>query len=159
MVHLFSPLVTGHVKVAILPRFPISGFTFILGNDLAGGNVFPLPEVITDPISSASACCLNSETSEALSSVFPLCAITRAQAQKMSETVNISDSFLTTLVEGDLSCSVPPNTENKNVKCANETAISPADSELCLNVTKEMLITAQKSDPVSNCVFFLCGSL
>lgn len=64
MVHLFSPLVSGHVKVAVLPRFPISCVTFVLGNDLAGGNVFPLPEVVNDPISLAPACCPISVSSE-----------------------------------------------------------------------------------------------
>lgn len=76
MVHLYSPLVTGHVKVAVLPRFPISGVTFILGNDLAGGNVFPLPEVIRDPISFASARCPTSVTSGSMSSVPGVCGYT-----------------------------------------------------------------------------------
>lgn len=31
MVHLHSPLVTGCVKVAMIPRFPISGVSFIRG--------------------------------------------------------------------------------------------------------------------------------
>lgn len=170
MIHLFSPLVTGHVKLAVLPRFLISGVTFILGNDLAGGNVFPLPEVICGPILFASACCPTSVTSGSMSNVFPVCAITRAQARKMSETVDLSESFLATLNEGEPSLSVIPTIDCENVKCVNETAIFPADSELCLNVTKEMLIVAQKNDPSltvcfssvvaadddrKSCVFFL----
>lgn len=108
MVHLFSP-VSGHVKVAVLPRFPISGVTFILGNDLAGRKVFPLPEVVNDPISLAPACCPTSVSSElSVSNVFPVCAITRAQAGKMGETVNLADSFLATFNEGEHSFSVPP---------------------------------------------------
>ncbi|CAI5695146.1 unnamed protein product [Oreochromis niloticus] len=45
-VFLQSPLVTGYVKVAVRPRLPIAGIFFILGNDFAGGRVFPSPEVM-----------------------------------------------------------------------------------------------------------------
>lgn len=40
MIHLHSPLVSGHVKVAVVPRLLISS---ILGNNLAGGNVSSAP--------------------------------------------------------------------------------------------------------------------
>ena len=50
MIQLHLPLMSGHVKAAVLPRFPISGISFILGDDLAGGNVFPLPEVFNNLI-------------------------------------------------------------------------------------------------------------
>lgn len=101
MVHLFLPHVSGHVKVAVLPRFSISGVSFILGNNLARGKVFPLLEVKNDPISLASACCPTSVSSDlSVPNVFPVCAITRTQARKKSKTVNLSDLFLATLDEG-----------------------------------------------------------
>lgn len=102
MIDLFSPLVSGRVKVAVLPRFPFEGVSFILGNDLAGGKDFPLPEVVNDPISPVSACCPSSVSSIlSVPNVFPLCAITRAQAHKMCETVNLTDSFLGTIDENE----------------------------------------------------------
>ena len=76
MIHLHSPLVSGHVKVAVLPRFPIDGISFILGNDLAGGKVFPLPEVINGPIWVASVCCPTSVSSAvSVPNLFPVCQI------------------------------------------------------------------------------------
>lgn len=84
--HLFLPLVRGHVKITVVPSFLISGVRFILGNDLAGENVFPLPKAISYPISFASACCPTLVTFDGLmSNVFPECAITCAQALKMSD--------------------------------------------------------------------------
>ena len=147
-IHLHSPLVSGLVKVAVLPQFPISGISFILGNDLAGGKVFPLPEVVADPIV-ASVCCLTSASSElSVPNVFPVCAITRAQARKLGDAVDLSKSFMATLDEGEPSSLVSPTTESENVlKCVHESDLFPTDADLSLNVTKEMLIRAQRNDP------------
>lgn len=46
VVHLQSGLVTGPVAVAICPELPVEGVDMILGNDLAGGEVFPTPIVV-----------------------------------------------------------------------------------------------------------------
>ena len=67
MVHLHSPLLTGHVKVDVCPRLLISGVSFILGNDLAGGQVFPPPEVHV-PVSTASA---STPPASSVPNVFP----------------------------------------------------------------------------------------
>ena len=149
MIHLHSPLVSGHVKVAVLPRFPISGISFILGNDLAGGSVFPLPEVIKDPTSVASAGCPTSVPSTVSGpNLFPVCAVTRAQARKLGETVDLSESFMATLGEGEPSFSVSATNECEKVeKCVDESELFPADTDLSLNVTRKMLIDAQRNDP------------
>ena len=133
------------MKVAVLPRFPISGISFILGNDLARGNVFPLPEVITDPSSVASADCPTSVSSAvSMPNLFPVCAVTRAQARKMGD---LCESFMATLGEGEPSFSVSPATECKKLsKCVDESELFPADTDLSLNLTREMLIDAQKKD-------------
>ena len=147
MIHLHSPLVSGLVKVAVLPQFPISGVSFILGNDLAGGKVFPLPEVVADPIV-ASVCCLTSASSDlSVPNVFPVCAITQAQARKLGDAVDLSESFMATLDEGEPSSLVSPTTESENVlKSVHESDLFPTDADLSLNVTKEMLIHAQRND-------------
>lgn len=41
--------------------------------------------------------------------------------------------------------------KGKNVKCADESDIFPNASELCLNVTREILISAQKGPSLSVC--------
>lgn len=68
MVHLNLPLVTGHVKVAMRSHFPISGVSFILGNDLAGGKTFPPPEVVDVPMIAAPEYALS------VPNMFPVCA-------------------------------------------------------------------------------------
>ena len=110
MIQLHLPLMSGHVKAAVLPRFPISGISFILGDDLAGGNVFPLPEVFNNLISVAPACCPASDSVDvSVPNVFPVCAITRAQACKVGKAVDLSESFMATLDEGEPSFSVSPH--------------------------------------------------
>lgn len=56
-VQVTSKLASGKFKIAVRPRLPITGVDFILGNDLARGKVFPLPEVVNNPVSAASDCC------------------------------------------------------------------------------------------------------
>ncbi len=151
MVHLCLPLVTGHVKIAVLPRFPISGVSFILGDDLARGNVIPLPEVVDVPVPVACLC-----PALPVPNVFPECEITHAQARKKVEDEDLFESFMATLDESELLCSVLSASENEKVlTCSKVTDLFPADTELCLNVTREMLITAQKNDP-SVSLFVLC---
>lgn len=71
------------------PKLPIASVDFILGNDLAGGKVFLLPEVISKAVSAAFACRPASFSS--VPSVFPVCAITCAQAHQMDEAAALSD--------------------------------------------------------------------
>lgn len=49
-VHLQSELCTGFVKVGVHECLPVKGVEFILGNDLAGGKVFPVLEVFDNPV-------------------------------------------------------------------------------------------------------------
>ncbi len=80
--------------------------------------------------------------------VFPECAITHAQARKKVEAEDLFESFMATLDESELPCSVLPASENEKVLTCSKV------TELCLNVTTEMLITAQKNDPsVSLCLY------
>ncbi len=63
----------------------------IVGNDLAGGKVLPVPEVIENPLGVISV--LIKEDAEDLT-VFPACVITRAQSRKFPNVLDLSDSFL-----------------------------------------------------------------
>uniref|UniRef100_A0AAY4AYL3 Gypsy retrotransposon integrase-like protein 1 n=1 Tax=Denticeps clupeoides TaxID=299321 RepID=A0AAY4AYL3_9TELE len=65
----------------------MQGIDFILGNDLAGGKVLPLPEVIDNPAVPPSSVVPGYE------SVFPACAVTRAQARRQS-TDELCDTFM-----------------------------------------------------------------
>ncbi|KAK0156645.1 hypothetical protein N1851_000121 [Merluccius polli] len=79
------------VQVAVRDQLPVAGVDLILGNDLAGNKVFPsAPEVTENPTADS---CVTSTAPDA-QSVFPACVVTRAQARKLGEIVDLSDSFL-----------------------------------------------------------------
>lgn len=42
-VYLDSKLASGVFQVAVRHKFPIDGVDFIMGNDIAGGKVYPMP--------------------------------------------------------------------------------------------------------------------
>ena len=70
-VYLKSDLVSGCFKVAVRPQLPMEGFSLLIGNDLAGGKVLPLPEVVSKPLA-------YTDVDSSLSEAFPVCVVTRA---------------------------------------------------------------------------------
>lgn len=120
MVLLQSPLVSGYVKVAVRPRLPIAGVSFILGNDLAGGRVFPSPEVLGIHISAADPASLPL-------GLFSSCAITWAQARKMEGVVDLENSFLAT---ADGGCGLETSEGSESVVRGNDSAMLPIDMNL-----------------------------
>lgn len=106
----------------------MDGVSLILGNDLAGGKVFPSPVVVDTPDLSP-----DSDIAACFPSVFPACAVNCAQTWNWEETVNLSDSFL--------------NSANDSLECtlAIKSQLGPLD--------REHLIAAQRSDQsLSPCV-------
>lgn len=49
-VHIQSRLFTGFFPLAVRSCFPIEGVDFIKGNDIDGGKIYPVPEVVDSPI-------------------------------------------------------------------------------------------------------------
>lgn len=90
-VKLQSDLVTGPVIVGIVDQLPVKGVTFLLGNDLAGGQVSAVPQVTQNPLS------CNMSTDVCCSPVFSACAVTRAMAAKADHDDDVKD------VDGDIS--------------------------------------------------------
>ncbi|RXN37223.1 Isoaspartyl peptidase [Labeo rohita] len=86
-VYLDSDLVTGTVNVGVCEKFPVDEVDVILGNDLAGGKVFPSPIVSTIPV-------CDSQIPLQFPGVFPVCAVTRSQARNYEDLVDLSDTFL-----------------------------------------------------------------
>lgn len=69
-------------------QLPVDGVDFILGNDLAGGHVFPYP-IVSARLDTVSGLATMSPV------LFPACAVTRSQSQKFADdTVDLSNSFL-----------------------------------------------------------------
>lgn len=126
-IYLQTDIVMGNVCVGICPELPVEGMDIILGNNLAGGTVFPPPIVVNHPIT---------DEKNNLSSQFPAvlssCVVTRAQARKFEDVVNISDYFLqSTGMSGKL-----------YVEPASSTCdIAP------LKIGRSQLAAAQKADP------------
>lgn len=65
----------------------------ILGNDLAGGEVFPTPIVVNDPVRSPSVATQSDQLSQ-MPTVFPACVITWAQSHKSKDVVDLSKTFI-----------------------------------------------------------------
>ncbi|KAL0152767.1 hypothetical protein M9458_052490 [Cirrhinus mrigala] len=86
-VYLDSDLVTGTVNVGVCEKLPVDEVDVILGNDLAGGKVFPSPIVSTIPV-------CDSQIPLQFPGVFPVCAVTRSQARNYEDLVDLSDTFL-----------------------------------------------------------------
>ena len=92
-VHVRSSLATGFFSVAVRACLPEEGIDFIMGNDLAGGKVYPTPEVVSMPIPDFE---LNNATKES-PHAFGVSVLTRAQARKQDgQTQYLQLSFLKT---------------------------------------------------------------
>ncbi len=136
-VFLRSGIISGNVELALRAQLPVKDMSLILGNDLAGDKVFCLPEVTETPVATdVDVLC------EEFPDVFGTCVVTRSQAGKFRDTVDLSDSFLCT--------------DNFNgVKKGEDTV----DVEVCalpnvdLPIGKPMLVEAQRTDlTLSHCI-------
>lgn len=125
-------------------RLPVDNVGLILGNDLAGGNVFPCPIVVSKPIVCDFFFFPDLSATHPLA--FPTCAVMRSQSRSFQDVVDLSDSFL----------SVQP----KLVECklsVEDEMVSEHDTQLPVElhsiVGREHLAFAQKLDPsLVNCI-------
>ena len=76
-----SGLVTGPVQVALVDHLPVEGVHMLLGNDIAEGKVAPEPIMVESPTMFDNTAQLSRE----FPSLFPECAVTRAQARLKSK--------------------------------------------------------------------------
>ena len=81
VLYLESPLVTGHVKVAVVKTLPLEGVDFILANDLVRGERNINPVMVSSPVSSYEDCDMN-----CIEDVFPVGVITRSKSKKLDTT-------------------------------------------------------------------------
>ncbi|XP_065149952.1 uncharacterized protein [Paramisgurnus dabryanus] len=134
-IYVQSDLVTGFFTVGVRTGFPIEGIELIIGNDIAGGKVFPVPRVVSNPI-------LESEQDELGKShphIFVASVTTRAQSREKSQEINLSDSLLASIFFDPVSCKV--DKAEKAVDSVGESDLAP------LALTPKALIKAQRSDP------------
>lgn len=80
--YLDSPIYSGEVEVAVTyESHPIPGVHLMLGNDIAGSQVVPSPIVTQTPT-------IPSPEKKEPDDVFPICAVTRAQAFRQKDSSN-----------------------------------------------------------------------
>nr|XP_046272302.1 uncharacterized protein LOC124073826 [Scatophagus argus] len=166
VVYLQSGLVTGSVAVAIRPELPVEGVDMILGNDLAGGEVFPTPIVVNNPVGSRSV--NQGDQASQMTKVFPACVVTRAQSRKVEDVVDLSEMFIAPCKETVENVPAGPSaaSEFTVAKQSNDSTVSETievtlsspvtlsdESEAQLKVGREQLVEAQKADPsLAKCV-------
>ncbi|KAL2103191.1 hypothetical protein ACEWY4_000059 [Coilia grayii] len=86
-VQFSSKLVNGSVVVGVRSCLPVPDIEFVLGNDLAGANVWESPCIVPPPVVMSPP--LEPEMPDLCGKmfphVFPVCAITRAKAKQLQE--------------------------------------------------------------------------
>ncbi|XP_067248764.1 uncharacterized protein [Chanodichthys erythropterus] len=104
-IHLSSAIVSGDVVVGVRAALPVPGITFILGNDLAEGNVWGEGNVAASPIVVSVPRKTDVEIHKEFSDLFPACAVTRSMANRPSENqddeVLLNDTFFSTVNTGE----------------------------------------------------------
>ncbi len=86
--YLRSGLITGPVTLAVCAQLPVDGVDLILGNDLAGEDVFPRPLVSSNPNPNDFSLPVQN-----FRAALPACAVTCAQRKKFSDVIDLSESF------------------------------------------------------------------
>ncbi|KAG1952330.1 gag-pol fusion protein [Pimephales promelas] len=137
-VHLKSDLVTGFVSVGVRPSLPIKGVSFILGNDLAGGKVMPVLEVMDQP--NFVSC---DELSVSYPDTFPACVLTRAQAKRVHDVVDLSESFMVPVSAENV---LPSENTSFSRGHLNADILRLDNSTLSVPMSRERIIVAQKED-------------
>uniref|UniRef100_A0AAV2JDV4 Major facilitator superfamily (MFS) profile domain-containing protein n=1 Tax=Knipowitschia caucasica TaxID=637954 RepID=A0AAV2JDV4_KNICA len=138
-VYIESNLVSGVFPVAVRDQVPIDGVEFIMGKDIAGGEVYPSPEVVSRPILSTG----KDEVAEEHPEMSSGCVLTRAQSNKLAEErgdVDLCDSVLAPVFSGVRAppCGRPDDhARTMASRGKSTTAMSPP-------LTSDALIGAQK---------------
>ncbi|XP_057674676.1 uncharacterized protein LOC130905366 [Corythoichthys intestinalis] len=128
-VNLSCDLLAGTFSVGVRPSLPMPGVTFLLGNNIAGGKVTSVLEVVQQPESQPD------ELGQAYPDVFPVFVVTRAQAKKLGTEVDFSNTFLAA------------GLVNPERSTTNESVLEgSAFDVVSLKMTRDDLIAAQKSD-------------
>lgn len=137
LIHVQSPLVSRFFSVGVRSCFPIDGVDFIMGNDIAGGKVYPVPEVVTVPISDVESDNLAKRHSE----IFSVTVLTRAQTRERAQDVDLSDSIFASGMSEDRLPSAGTSVNSSLKEAEKITAPVP------LPLNSEALIAAQQKDP------------
>ena len=118
-IHVQSNLKTGFFRVAVRSSFPIDGVDF-MGNDIAGGKVYPSPEVVDNPMAESR----HNDLVQCHPDVFSVGVLTRGQARKQVQDVDLSDSVFASALSEDR---LPPTGDKENSTAGLEKGESGAE--------------------------------
>ncbi|XP_062910876.1 uncharacterized protein LOC134349854 [Mobula hypostoma] len=94
-IHLKSDLVSGSVTIGVRSELPMDDVEVLLGNDLAGRNVYSAVKLTSQPASI--------EAPPMDSQVYPICAVTWRMSRKAAEAnVDLAETFLPALYQEGL---------------------------------------------------------
>jgi hypothetical protein len=98
-----SDLVSGHFHVGVVSTLPVKGVTLLLGNNIAGGNITPVLEVVDNPEIKTT----DDKLVQAFPHVFLACVLTRAQSHKLGDVVDLTSSIFEKVEVEDNALSIP----------------------------------------------------
>lgn len=125
------PLVSGTEQVGVKDQLPVTGVDLILGNEFAGGKMFPAtPEAAENP----AADVFGHAPSGPVSLQFSMCG---CSCTDLGDAVDISHTFFK---EPKTPVKLLPGNKNESV------AFTGIPNNLCLAVDKEQFSRAQQSD-------------
>uniref|UniRef100_A0A672HFT3 CCHC-type domain-containing protein n=1 Tax=Salarias fasciatus TaxID=181472 RepID=A0A672HFT3_SALFA len=142
-VYINSKLMSGIFPVAVCPALPIEGVVLLMGNDIAGGKVIPVLEVLDSPKYAEM------DKPEADSKLFPSCVVTRAQGRKRDE-FSLSDTVLMSAFSGEGDVDAVLENARPSSPPGGAESTHPGSSLSdgpTLPVNSERLATAQRADP------------
>ncbi|XP_072137134.1 uncharacterized protein [Mobula birostris] len=94
-IYLKSDLVSRPVTIGVRPKSPIEDVEILLGNDLAGEDLYPAVKLTSKPA--------RTEDPPMDSQVYPACAVTRRMSRKAAESnVDLAETFLPALYQEGL---------------------------------------------------------
>ena len=156
--NLKSDLVSGVVTVGVRPSLPVEGVSFLLGNDLAGGKVVPIPCVTQEP-GQSDTWLLETEYPD----LFPDCAVTHAMARKQDredreeDVLDLSETFFDQ-IEASTDVSETENQEEKAMSGRKQLQIEQEkDPELRALFTQA--VSSEEADTMPGCYFIKNGVL
>ena len=139
-VNVRSELVSGLFRVGVHLGLPVKGVTFVMGNDIAGGKVTPVLEMLD-----TSDQALSEELAQRHPHVFPACPVTRAQARRMGDVIDLSKTVLTREFEEEDSLCAKPLGSEKQPRIGKQDVGCVAGA-VQLPATREQLVVNQKGD-------------
>lgn len=88
-----SKLVSGFFPVAVSTAFPVDGVDFIMGNSIAGGRVYPVPEAVNVPIMVSEPDVVAQNLPD-----FSISVMTKTQSCQQAHKLDLSDSLLASVL-------------------------------------------------------------